>query len=113
MHDLTRLATDANEVIISPHLLEAESMRLAAFVRDITDLTPLTVEGLVERGAKTADGITYVLPSGVSTNTLLEIWTWFFTESTNYENETILIDWRIAPRTLGELNMLLLMMDGR
>lgn len=80
----------------------------------LTDPTPLTVERLVERGGKTADGIIFDLSCGVSVNTLLDSWTWYFTESvTGNADETVIIDHRIAPRTIGQLAMLEILMEGR
>lgn len=93
---------------LSPELFASN---VQTVLLDLTDPTPLTVERLVEAGGTIHDGISYTFPQGVSVNVMAESWTWFFTESTTYGNdETVIIDHRIAPRTVGELRQLLLRM---
>lgn len=106
MHDLKRLATDANEVIISPHLLEAESMRLAEFVHAIADPTPLTEEVLLEKAkvVTTLYGQWAAYFTGVHVILFPGKWQWRTSD---------LQPLPVTPRTLGELTMLELMMENR
>lgn len=111
MHDMNEILAAAIFVEEHPGLYPHGSpiQKLAAFVRDITDETPLTVEALVRElgnghvgGIAKADGVTITLPYADP-----KTWCWFSTTKDG---------WSICPipRTVGDLRRLLyqLQRDG-
>lgn len=130
MHDLKQIAKDAERVEASAKawLSECEGLdrdeieyheaerRLAAFARDMTDETPLTVERLVERGY-VHDAIRWPGRPDVPCLRRGRLYVYSH-EHADPRNWTWEHDdagpsiWPV-PRTLGELAMLLAMMEGR
>ena len=123
MHDLKRLAADAERVEASAKawLSECEGLdrdeveffekqqRLAAFASDLTDQAPLTAERLVEAGGEPCDGNPgdYTFPA-VDVQVLAiavscERWQWWHGPYRSHEICP-------APRTVGHLRQLLLRM---
>lgn len=119
IHDLKQLAADAKSVradrakfaptnppvyIGHAPAPDGPDTRLAAFVADLLDETPLTVEGLVAMGFE--KGRFGRLELGeISAYKMLDDTEWTFNIGRYPANP--------QPRTLGELAMLLAMMEGR
>lgn len=118
MHDLKQLRADADAVDASAKAWLAEvedldpgdvehfnrELRLAAFVRDITDPTPLTVDRLVEMGF-------------IEKSASLQTWRRGTLRAMNHDGlfafttDSMAYVWPV-PRTVGELRQLLLRMEG-
>lgn len=122
MHDLKQITKDAERVEasakawLSEYDLDRDEVeyheserRVAAFARDLTDETPLTVEILAERGFK-KDGVWWDRGNVRVgwTDRPVKLWAWY-EMLPEYERVRI----RPSPRTVGELTMLELLMEGR
>jgi hypothetical protein len=86
-----------------------DTITLADAYLSLTDPTPLTVEKLVEKGAILVGEDRYWLPGGVFVTIDRIQWMWWL-PGTRCDRP---IDSRLSPRSVGELNMLLKMMEGR
>lgn len=136
MHDLKQLAKDATGILAPDFYIEARVgrenhrgdcvralsywasrneradellKRLAAFVRDLTDETPLTVERLVERGYEKVNyGDWKFQHDNIRAYPSIGTWTWYYMPDRGTPQQIY-----PPPRTVGELAMIELLMEGR